>query len=382
LDRNDLRISLLEDLFASPGSEVNWTRFLAHLCDALDGSAASFISHRFTSNEPVIALTARTHPEALAKYNDHWHRFDPWGTSPVVPSSRSGTVVYGEQFIAADDFKRTAFFNEFGRFYGLGRCLAGVIEASPAGLSCISIDGHQQRQPFSGDDATLLASLLPAVQRAIELHRRLAGVEILELQSAAVLDRTAHGVILLDGGGRILSTNAAADGILRARDGLRDSRGELRAATVSETTRLHRGIAEVLCGAAPGRDGEVLLSLARPGNRRPLTVLIAALPAQRRALVADAARAIMFVTDPDRVPVPDETVIGRVLDLTQAEARLAASLTGGATLQEAASLLGITVQTARSRLKVIFNKTDTHRQSDLVRLVLSSAPPGSGGAGE
>jgi DNA-binding CsgD family transcriptional regulator len=40
-------------------------------------------------------------------------------------------------------------------------------------------------------------------------------------------------------------------------------------------------------------------------------------------------------------------------------------------LHHVADRLRITPQTARSRLKVVFQKTNTHRQAELVRLVLN-----------
>jgi DNA-binding CsgD family transcriptional regulator len=51
---------------------------------------------------------------------------------------------------------------------------------------------------------------------------------------------------------------------------------------------------------------------------------------------------------------------------------LAIKIAQGATLESAAGALRIKPQTARSYLKKIFLKTDTNRQSDLVRVLLAS----------
>ncbi|HJZ12631.1 MAG TPA: hypothetical protein VJ521_10795 [Acidobacteriota bacterium] len=51
-------------------------------------------------------------------------------------------------------------------------------------------------------------------------------------------------------------------------------------------------------------------------------------------------------------------------------AKLAAILTEGTNLREAAQRLGITVYTARDHLKRILSKTQTPRQSELMRLLL------------
>jgi DNA-binding CsgD family transcriptional regulator len=55
--------------------------------------------------------------------------------------------------------------------------------------------------------------------------------------------------------------------------------------------------------------------------------------------------------------------------LTSAEARLAAILLDGRTLRQAAIELGVQESTLRTRLKVVFHKTRTHRQLDLVMLL-------------
>ena len=90
MDRRDLQLSLVQDLLAAPGSHDGWTAFLLRLCDALGGSAASFISHDFVSAETGISVTAKTPPETLAVYLEHWHQFDPWAHSPAVAACRPG----------------------------------------------------------------------------------------------------------------------------------------------------------------------------------------------------------------------------------------------------------------------------------------------------
>jgi DNA-binding CsgD family transcriptional regulator len=57
--------------------------------------------------------------------------------------------------------------------------------------------------------------------------------------------------------------------------------------------------------------------------------------------------------------------------MTRAEARLAVRLGTGQSLRAAASRLGITYGTARSRLTQLFRKTNTQSQPQLVRLLLT-----------
>ena len=61
--------------------------------------------------------------------------------------------------------------------------------------------------------------------------------------------------------------------------------------------------------------------------------------------------------------------------LTPSERRLLKELIAGQTLHEAADNLGITRVTARNRLAHIMAKTNTHRQSELLQLMLRSSIP-------
>ena len=83
---------------------------------------------------------------------------------------------------------------------------------------------------------------------------------------------------------------------------------------------------------------------------------------------------MVFVTDPERISVAGEDTLRMLFGLTGAEATLTRLLAEGVTLVEAGDRLGVGRETVRKRLKTIFAKTNTHRQAELVRLVLSGTP--------
>ncbi|MNU82908.1 hypothetical protein D3C71_725940 [compost metagenome] len=68
--------------------------------------------------------------------------------------------------------------------------------------------------------------------------------------------------------------------------------------------------------------------------------------------------------------------------LTPTEARLLGALATGSSVEHYALQRGVSVGTARVQLKQIQAKTGQHRQSDLVRLVLSSAAAHLSGSGK
>jgi DNA-binding CsgD family transcriptional regulator len=75
------------------------------------------------------------------------------------------------------------------------------------------------------------------------------------------------------------------------------------------------------------------------------------------------------VTRLDDLPVPSESILMRVFDLTVAEVRVAQGLARGHSLDETATRLGIKITTARTELASIFAKTATCRQGQLVAVL-------------
>jgi DNA-binding CsgD family transcriptional regulator len=69
-------------------------------------------------------------------------------------------------------------------------------------------------------------------------------------------------------------------------------------------------------------------------------------------------------------PGPPAAILAKTFRLTPAEAKLACIIARGAPPVIAARELQISRETARNQLKSVFAKTDTHRQSELVALLL------------
>lgn len=65
--------------------------------------------------------------------------------------------------------------------------------------------------------------------------------------------------------------------------------------------------------------------------------------------------------------------LGELFGLTPAEAHIALKALAARRLQELATEVGISLATARTHLQRVFEKTGTHRQSELIKLLMSYA---------
>jgi DNA-binding CsgD family transcriptional regulator len=81
-------------------------------------------------------------------------------------------------------------------------------------------------------------------------------------------------------------------------------------------------------------------------------------------------RALLTLNALGPKPGPPAAILAKTFSLTPSEAKLASIVARGASTQIAARELKISPETARNQLKSVFTKTNTHRQSELVALLL------------
>jgi DNA-binding NarL/FixJ family response regulator len=186
--------------------------------------------------------------------------------------------------------------------------------------------------------------------------------------SSAALDLIPYGVIVLNGRGRALFSNARAGALLSAGAGLLlDAGGQCRAWRAADTDRLNGAIRKAL------GEGQTTALTLENAEGAPLRVTVQ--PYEGTAGGADRPVCLfLFSEDQARAPAPGLLI--EMFGLTVSEARLAAALAQGMSLEEAAGECGVTKSSARTYLKSIFAKLGVTRQAELVRTILISIASG------
>ncbi|WP_340317568.1 helix-turn-helix transcriptional regulator [Rhizorhabdus argentea] len=187
---------------------------------------------------------------------------------------------------------------------------------------------------------------------------------------AQAFDLFDFGTFLLDADGSILFANERARHLLDRGDGLRRAGQSVTAADFDTAVRLQTAIqhlSRIEHGSASEIAGPSLM-LIRRANPGPLVAILARLADIESGNAA--ATTALYVLDPEIDTGPLGMALCRAYGLTAMEAGLVVRLVRGLTTDAAARELRIQTQTARAYLKQIFSKTDTHRQADLVRLIL------------
>jgi DNA-binding CsgD family transcriptional regulator len=186
------------------------------------------------------------------------------------------------------------------------------------------------------------------------------------------LELVPHGAMLVASEGRLRVANRTATEILDKKDGIAMAATGLVADRASDTRLLHKLLEHAIHSPELGEPKDSPLMLQRKKARHALIVRVIPGPGLDCWPHADHRTALLKLYDQDLGLVVDERALSSLYGLTRGEAVLAARLAQGKSIDEAAAELFISAHTARTHLKRIFMKTDTHRQTELVvRMLLT-----------
>jgi DNA-binding CsgD family transcriptional regulator len=238
----------------------------------------------------------------------------------------------------------------------------------PAVQAGIALHRTRKAGRFEGADIDHFAFLHRHLERALRIGVRIGSLDAGAGFGKDWLDRSPAAVFLLDQGKRIVLCNRAAEALQSAGDGIRFSARRITLAHKPDDGKLQSLIERASVRGASRHGGT--MRAQRASGKQPFGIFVSPLTREYPTLSMFRPAVCVIVTDPESRPLLPIQRLQESFALTEAEARLAVLLANGEELRRAADQLKITYGTARTRLTQIFQKTDTRRQAELVRLIL------------
>jgi DNA-binding CsgD family transcriptional regulator/PAS domain-containing protein len=359
----DRLVGQIYDAAVEPGQ---WPQVLEMLSDFLEGAAAklTFQNVRTMRSE---ASSVRMPPEADRTYAQYYYKTNVF--LPRIAKLCAGTLIPVWNLLPRETYQRSEFYNDFCRPGDMCHPIGVVLANEPDVRVVFTCGRAKAASGFEPEHLDRLRRIGPHLVRAASVSLRLSRSEIARSANAEALDRVVQGVLIVAANGEILFANRAAESLLAEADGIRTEKSALRARTPADTAQFQRLIA----AAAERSDGAGgVMALARPVPRRPLSVLVAPITIESTWCVTARRAAIVFVADPDSAPRTAQDQLRNLHRLTPAEAAVAIAIARGEGLQAVADELKISLTTARTHLQHVFEKTETRRQAELVRLIADS----------
>jgi PAS domain-containing protein len=353
---------------------THWGDALAEISTLLGATSAGLFLHNVQNGDCLAAETWNVDPEAVVKYQEHYASVDCLLSAAM--RCQQGHIACGQELVARPDYLNSEHYNDFWRHLDLSDTLS---------VSPIKNNDHFAHVSFfypnEFDDPLdtrrhLLLETLPFVENAINAQLRMHEYGLQASAMHTAFDESELGVILLRPSGRIQEANQKAQKILKRKDGLLNVHGRLTASKCAQQKQLACAIAQsTQLGAKPARGDEI--AIQRNDDASPYIVTLLPIPAQMdeelRWIRLTGASVLVLIRDPTEAKKVPIDLLRSLYDLTPAEAHFAANFLETASLKASAKAASITDGTARVHLKKIFEKTNSHSQAELMKLLHSLA---------
>ena len=366
-------IDLIGHIYDAALDAGKWPLVVQQITAALDSKSA-LLRLMDRQCEDVSFVIANGYDESrFQDYREHYIHIDPFNT--YLMDKPVGTVGSTPQLMPMGEFTKTEYYNEYARPQDIYYAAGGFVARDATRTALLGIQRSKSMGAFEPDELQQLALLTSHLQRAFQLARHIGRLDQQAQATEQLLEKRPFGVILLDEFKRPSFLNQRAETLIRLHSQLDFRNGELSTPSRDSTGKLQQLIRDVIdtsLGIGLSAGGAIQLAAYSP-DEEPITVVVTPLRLSSQSFGLSGPRfaATLFIGTRHERRELCHQVLQSLYDLTLAETRLAVELANGRDLLEISEHFGISKHTARTQLKAIFQKTDTRRQAELVKLLLT-----------
>jgi DNA-binding CsgD family transcriptional regulator len=358
---------LVSGIYAAAVTPQHWLGAIAQVSRAVGATGGGMLIADGTTRSIINAAVPL---EARSRYGEYYRHLDY--VLAAVETGPVGLIRSGSELVALN--AGSEFDADWMRPYQMDDGLF-VRLTDGAMPTCFLVAAPKRSESFDTPERVKLVSgLVPHLQQALRTHNKLAALVNRTVELAGALEVVRHGIVLVAGENLVVNLNSVAELIFRAGDGLCMRSSHIAATSTHAERELNVAIHNALTGERSSVRSGWSLTCVRPSGKRPYVIHV--VPSHRRDADEPHSQplALVLIIDPEDEPEPTAALLRRLYDLTRAEADIALHLAHGADLKEISEQLSISLATVRTHLQRVFDKTDTHRQAELVRLLLVLRP--------
>lgn len=341
----------------------HWLQAMTLVRQAFDATSSAVIVAEETGR---IIKCASLSPDAMQTYKAYYHAVDY--VLEAVETSPVGLARGGEELVASN--ARSEFNADWLRPHGMTdglfvRLTEGDQPMCFLVAAPLDTDGYP-----TPDRLAAVNALVPHLQQALRTQAYLTDLVMRTNDIAEAIDGMRHAVIVVGPTSTVLHANSAAVAVLNSHDGLCLADGRLIAGCARADVELRHSVGGALGLDEGGARAGSSFACQRRSGKRPYIVHVSPFTTCEQRI----PRALVVILDPDAAREPPATMLRRLFGLTDAEADVALRVSRGLGLRPIADELSLSMATVKTHLQHVFAKTATHRQAELVRLMMSLVP--------
>ena len=368
-------------LYDAPLSQDGWHRATELLSAYLEAKSGATQGIDFDQGTGEVWGLAGISAADLAKADPNWVQHDPY-----IPLAKhltaNNSVGVASRHMEIETFENSLALREL--FPSIDRQMndvvtTGVIEGNNV-LGAMMLYTEHRGEYHSDQVISEMESLAPHIRKAILLTGRFSQFREINSLQNQLLDGLTYGMVVIDRDGGIALKNSIADDMLRDGNQIHSKNNSISAFWQADDAQLQTAIRNARIRTHDDGDQVVpfasYMKLRSQCLSRELSVVVSPISDTERYfhLSEPLPGAKVLVCFSDREPIFDARAktFSKVHGLTAQETSVLVQLVNGQTARKIADGSGRSVETIRSQIKAIMQKSDTVSQLELFRLVMSS----------
>jgi DNA-binding CsgD family transcriptional regulator len=364
--RGDDLLAAVEAIHAAGLDDAYWPQALAAMREVVGGVGATFEVIDKTRSAHTAFHSVGIPPVHQIEYADYYLAISPRVRTGLL--TPTGHVTWDYQIIDEAAMRRDPFYADFLPKNGLRYFVAGTIRQSEDQFTVFAIQRSVKQGHVGKREIALMRQLVPHVQQAFDVARRLKSAGETRDVLECTLDCLADGVALLRADGTVLYANESFQAIARRGDGICVRKNTIEFTDSEARTKFKAAIASVLrlrSGEADSAAGTDFRAARSAGGQFYLVSVRPLLGGAARKQPSSAV-AIVFARDPHAPSVAATVTLRDLFGLTEAEAGLAQALQSGVALSDYANSRALSLNTVYTHLRRLREKTGSNRMAELI----------------
>ena len=369
--------NLVQAIYESALDPDSWSQTLEKIRAHLNASAINLIALDVAAFDNPFLYTSNIPADYGKEYQAHWFKQDPWVKAAARQNlGIGGKTLMGNLLVDPRELRRSEFYNDWLADQDIKDVLATNLweqdarqQDEPRIVLCFF--RNQTAEDFQRSDQEKLQRLANHLNRAFRIAGRLGLLERGTALQQSVVDGLAQAVFMLDERKAIVQANPAAQRLLDARSSLVKLNNGHVSALGQRTnpdldtafTLADRGKSAQIAFHHPSPSGSLETGQARLVRLNEIQVFGLPQPNIRYLLMIEPAN-----------PISEDALKSfcGLFKLSRAEQCVLRELMNDATPDEIAQSQEVSLNTIRTHLKNIRQKTGVHRMTELVRMAFAA----------
>lgn len=333
------------------------------------------------ANDPAQAIEVANHSRFLttadlSEFRECYADMESVAHTRLA-SAPPRTIAFDTEFWPTETDYLANPLNRWLRSKGTFRRIGATLNTHRAWYDLLGVHFAEHSWPPTDAQVNAMTLLLPHLSRIMELNRAFSILQAQFGMIVGALDRFEIGIGIVDTNGRLIIANAELRELLLERDGLAvDRQDRLIGASDRDTRALQAAIAGCQATLLKGNGtAEAKLSLTRRSGSVDLLVDISPIRDRSNASGERIVGSLVLIVDPDQRHAIRADCLEQIYALTDAERKVCDLLLDGRSNTDIADIRNVSIETVKTQVKALFQKTHTGNRYDLTRLAVTVNPP-------